>query len=1282
MTVEYPLGFASLTAKKDFKRFEKIHRLEFKLTDKSEFEKEVYMTKRVLSLLLIIMLVASSTALGEESTLTSAESTIPIFESLVHGDDFEDSTYNSKLVVSNVTAGSFEVSDGKAKLARSSSSGNSFIRFYGTENQTDLSGEYYFETTVKRTKAVPVMIRSYDATGKWGQVVTAIDWRADGSLLYYNGSSTATLAATTSRKSGFKIGIYTNSETNKYSVWLDGELVVDKADVRNSTGISGFRYIQFYMEGTNYATLEFEDYNIYKVVPTALTDEESVYADLGKLTLNSLLTAPLADEKYLIDSLSLPTIGEKGSSIVWTSTNKSVIAANGVVSRPLISDAEVTLTATVTKGSVSRTVDFPFTVAALKSQPAQMPALMGVVHGDDFEDGTFDSTLIANNVSGGSIGVEDGKLAFTRSSSGETFLRFYMTKNKKETADKKYYMEFVTSRTKAVNVLTRSYDAVGTYGQNLTAIDWAADGAVSYYDGATNHKLAADSSRVSDMKWGILIDTVADTYSLWLDNTLVLEDIHVRVEDSSGFRYLQFYMDGSNYTTLNFESYRIYNVWEDMEDSERVALDSDSVRYENLLTKSELVPGIIDADLILPIVGANGTEIIWESSNENIIATDGTVVCPDSDGFYEVTLNATIKSGEVSSQKTFEFIVPGSNTVIETDIGTDELVCFNDFESDNTDNRISHSSRNYTDVFGIKNGKYEVTRTGNTTEATYVRMYPTSASASEKALQGVVAVEFDMAKSANEILKAVLTSSEGGYLTVEWQESGNVILGQRTNADDTVVSWLSVNRSFSNDGGINVKVLLDTRRQLYSLWLNGEMVIKNHYSRAIACDNYLYTEFTSSSSDGFTWTVDNHKVYYAIPPQFMRADYDFCSVTRESILTAPPVINNFIDAPLNLYTELDYGSEVRWESSRPDVINPDTGVLTRPVDTESDIPVTVTAYVTNSGIERSVSFDFVVMREFSGASDSEKCDLARLDYSLLTSENPSEITHYLNLMNKGIYGSDISWESSDENHITPSGRVIRPKWDESSATVILTATVADKYTKDFTFVVLPDEKPTDKQTFTDEDFFGVWNGSEWTDEPSLNYEYTGLEKVETAVKNEDYSLAEEELLTYMKARNVKSPVSLPGRNAPWVNSLVTGLADMQSASYYIGEGSVKSAEYEKISVPISNMNISFADVKNYDIIAKHNDTTEIIIAGTEFADEDMRPTMKLYVNGSPRYYKAVQSSSVRTGTYKNTHVDNNEELKVKMFGEFLGDETYRTMLMFDFDDIKDTDTIGSGELIF
>ncbi|MBR5506135.1 MAG: S-layer homology domain-containing protein, partial [Clostridia bacterium] len=154
------------------------------------------------------------------------------------------------------------------------------------------------------------------------------------------------------------------------------------------------------------------------------------------------------------------------------------------------------------------------------------------------------------------------------------------------------------------------------------------------------------------------------------------------------------------------------------------------------------------------------------------------------------------------------------------------------------------------------------------------------------------------------------------------------------------------------------------------------------------------------------------------------------------------------------------------------------------------------------------------------------------------------------------------------------------------------------------------------------------------------------------------------------------------RDTLWVTGLAEGLSTLQSSLHCHGEGVVSSTAYEKITVPIDNPSITSAVVRNYDIISKYNDTTEIIIAGSNYSDESMRPKMLLYVNGSPRYYSAKSSATVRTGQYMNEPYDFGDELKVRMFGDFLGDETYRAMLLFDFADIKETDVVSQAELVF
>ncbi|WP_184244759.1 LamG-like jellyroll fold domain-containing protein [Gracilibacillus halotolerans] len=64
----------------------------------------------------------------------------------------------------------------------------------------------------------------------------------------------------------------------------------------------------------------------------------------------------------------------------------------------------------------------------------------------------------------------------------------------------------------------------------------------------------------------------------------------------------------------------------------------------------------VSKDLDLPKEGANGATIEWESSNPEIISSDGNVTREEND-IGMVTLTATIKLGEISEQKTFELTV-------------------------------------------------------------------------------------------------------------------------------------------------------------------------------------------------------------------------------------------------------------------------------------------------------------------------------------------------------------------------------------------------------------------------------------------------------------------------------------------------------------------------------------------------------------------------------------------------------------------------------------------------
>ncbi|MBB1509290.1 LamG-like jellyroll fold domain-containing protein [Tessaracoccus sp. MC1756] len=118
-----------------------------------------------------------------------------------------------------------------------------------------------------------------------------------------------------------------------------------------------------------------------------------------------------------ISDLALPTAGTQGSTIVWTSSDESVIAADGSVVRPTAGepDATVELTATVTNGVVTGSRQFTVVV------PARVEG--GLVASYPF-DGDLDAAdgQTAGTVSGPRIGAPGGSITFGEGVHGQAVM--------------------------------------------------------------------------------------------------------------------------------------------------------------------------------------------------------------------------------------------------------------------------------------------------------------------------------------------------------------------------------------------------------------------------------------------------------------------------------------------------------------------------------------------------------------------------------------------------------------------------------------------------------------------------------------------------------------------------------------------------------------------------------------------------------------------------------------------------------------------------------------------
>jgi hypothetical protein len=98
--------------------------------------------------------------------------------------------------------------------------------------------------------------------------------------------------------------------------------------------------------------------------PAPNEDATAVMADMAALEIQY---SGGDDESAVTQDLTLPGAGAGGTAITWSSGAASVIGNDGTVTRPASGsgDVEVTLTATITKGSESDTKEFRVTVKAL-----------------------------------------------------------------------------------------------------------------------------------------------------------------------------------------------------------------------------------------------------------------------------------------------------------------------------------------------------------------------------------------------------------------------------------------------------------------------------------------------------------------------------------------------------------------------------------------------------------------------------------------------------------------------------------------------------------------------------------------------------------------------------------------------------------------------------------------------------------------------------------------------------------------------------------------------------
>lgn len=175
--------------------------------------------------------------------------------------------------------------------------------------------------------------------------------KADLSITYAQGDSAISVTQDVGLPSSGSDGCTVTWASDNPSMITTGGLVTRPADSDTTVNLTATIHSHDATDTKQFAL----------TVKLALSDAAAVAADKAALSIGY---GPGDTASQVTGNLVLPTSGANGSTITWMSNTPATITSSGGVTVPTDSDAVVTMTATMTKGSANDTASFPLTVKA------------------------------------------------------------------------------------------------------------------------------------------------------------------------------------------------------------------------------------------------------------------------------------------------------------------------------------------------------------------------------------------------------------------------------------------------------------------------------------------------------------------------------------------------------------------------------------------------------------------------------------------------------------------------------------------------------------------------------------------------------------------------------------------------------------------------------------------------------------------------------------------------------------------------------------------------------
>lgn len=353
----------------------------------------------------------------------------------------------------------------------------------------------------------------------------------------------------------------------------------------------------------------------------------------------SLMVDQLTDEptNAITENLHLPVELTNGTMVSWSSDAEDVISKDGTVMLQN-GDREVILTATLTRGALSTTKQFLFTVL-----DAEKANRFLYVSRDTF-DAEEDLATWSYELGDGSVTGSGRRMCLQRNGEYQevSATKYFVTQDKNnrfgatgENVTVEYQLEIDDYLSELKAELLDTADTV------VSDLTWNNTGlTVSYNDGN------ADTMAVTGYTAGAVIDvkyeinTTTGAMKAYIDGTLLADGF-----TRNGSRNISALKFSTGYEGAGGAMY-LDNVNLLIESTDKVAtkleLDKQILTFENIKGSEKNKESAIVENLSLVTRGTMGSNIIWRSSDETVLSSEGMVTRGSED--QQVTLTAILQN--------------------------------------------------------------------------------------------------------------------------------------------------------------------------------------------------------------------------------------------------------------------------------------------------------------------------------------------------------------------------------------------------------------------------------------------------------------------------------------------------------------------------------------------------------------------------------------------------------------------------------------------------------------